>query len=63
MLENFKNKKKRLGSGGFSLLFKGHLRFYRGIMTRLPPSIMIGCIFYQMAAVRKLSESQMKHFR
>eukprot|EP00913_Durusdinium_trenchii_P007376 g6935.t1 len=35
LLENFKNKKK----------------FYRGIMTRLPPSIMIGCIFYQMAAV------------
>ena len=34
LLENFKNKKK----------------FYRGIMTRLPPSIMIGCIFYHMAS-------------
>lgn len=34
LLENFKNKKK----------------FYRGIMTCLPPSIMIGCIFFNMAA-------------
>lgn len=34
LLENFKNKKK----------------FFRGIMSRVPPSIMIGCIFYQMGA-------------
>ncbi|CAE8698208.1 unnamed protein product, partial [Polarella glacialis] len=35
LLENFKNKKK----------------FFRGIMSRLPASIMVGLFFWQMAAV------------
>ncbi|CAE7368261.1 ABCG15 [Symbiodinium sp. CCMP2456] len=47
LLENFKNKKKLVAQFDATPPWE---EFAAEIMSRVPPSIMIGCIFYQMGA-------------